>query len=62
MERTHRPLQRRRVSLAAMLFRLAWRMTPQELRDKTLMTYGLHAGVPNAMVRYLRGFHDSSGP
>jgi hypothetical protein len=37
-------------------------MTPQEMRDKTLMTYGLNAGVPNAMVRYLRGNRVSSGP
>ena len=50
----NRPLQHHRVWLAAWLFRLAWRMTPKEMRDKTVMTYGADAGVPSEMVLYLR--------
>ena len=48
-----------RVFVGAMLFRIAWRTTPQQLRDQTLIGYGLDAGVPATMVRFLRGSEQS---
>jgi hypothetical protein len=62
MQIPNRSPQHGRVWLAAMLFRLAWRMTPPSMRDDTIMTYGMDAGLPSEMVLYLRRKRYNSTP